>query len=95
MRDKNVEAKAFVFAYDAHDGQYRKNNKNKYISHPIMVYKILMGVTEDTTILAAALLHDVLEDTKLTYEELKSEFGHKIAYTVKQVTKDKKGDFTR
>src|SRR5205085_12157373 len=60
------------FADRAHDKQLRKYTPERYIVHPVRVMEMCKEVTNDTTILAAALLHDVLEDTQVTREEIKN-----------------------
>jgi len=83
---------AINFAAEKHRDQRRKDcYKTPYINHPIGVAYILMncaGVT-DENILAAAVLHDTLEDTQTTYEELVTNFGKTIADFVVEVTDDK------
>lgn len=82
---------AVNFACCKHRDQRRKNSTNSpYINHPVEVAHILAenGV-EDLEVLQAALLHDVLEDTDTTYEELEGRFGRKVAGVVKEVTDDK------
>ena len=87
------ERMAFMLAQEAHKGQIRKGKNKDYITHPIKVYKILKGVTKDKDVLCAALLHDVIEDTRFNYEALKKKFGKRVADIVLEVTKDKKGNF--
>ena len=84
---------AFALAQQAHKGQLRKGKNKDYITHPIKVYKILKGLTDKEDVLCAALLHDVIEDTKYTYNDLKKKFGKRVADIVMEVTKDKKGNF--
>jgi guanosine-3',5'-bis(diphosphate) 3'-pyrophosphohydrolase len=62
--------KVELFADKAHSGQQRKYNIDPYIVHPIRVMEICKKYTDDVTILAAALLHDVLEDTPVTKDEM-------------------------
>lgn len=84
--------KAAAFAADRHRDQKRKDAESSpYINHPIAVANVLAnegGVT-DPLILCAALLHDTVEDTETTAEELKEKFGRKIAAIVAEVTDDK------
>jgi|TARA_R100000501_G_C2622926_1_gene116100 (p)ppGpp synthase/HD superfamily hydrolase len=87
------ERMAFALAQQAHKGQLRKGKNKDYITHPIKVYKILKGLTDKEDVLCAALLHDVIEDTKYTYNDLKKKFGKRVADIVMEVTKDKKGNF--
>ena len=83
--------KAFDFAYQAHEGQYRKTGKKlPYIVHPIAVAKILtVEIGFGKTTAAAALLHDVIEDSNgtITFEDIKREFGNEVAEIVEGVTK--------
>ncbi len=83
---------ASAFAADKHRDQRRKGqDASPYINHPIAVANVLAneaGIT-DPVILAAALLHDTIEDTKTTAEELKAAFGPEITGIVVEVTDDK------
>ncbi|WP_273853180.1 HD domain-containing protein [Guptibacillus spartinae] len=71
--------KAVSFSAVAHDGQYRKGLPLPYFSHPVTVgfYLLEAGASEEA--IAAGILHDVVEDTAITYEMLKKEFGQVIA----------------
>jgi guanosine-3',5'-bis(diphosphate) 3'-pyrophosphohydrolase len=80
------------FAAYKHRNQKRKDEeKTPYINHPIAVAKIIseIGNIEDPEILAAALLHDTIEDTKTTPEELIENFGERVCHLVQEVTDDK------
>lgn len=80
------------FAAERHRDQRRKGeNASPYINHPIEVARILCaeGGETDPVILAAAILHDTVEDTSTTYEELCERFGQEIADVVAEVTDDK------
>lgn len=81
--------RAFEFAEQAHEGQYRKSGE-PYILHPIQVAGIIVGLELDPNTVAAAFLHDVVEDTDVTVEELKDEFNDQVAMLVDGVTKLKK-----
>jgi len=84
--------KAINFAIDKHKGQYRSDKKIPYIVHPTGVFEFLkskMGI-KDVVILVASFLHDTLEDTKTTYNEIKNEFNKEVADLVIQLTSDKK-----
>ena len=83
-KDKIIAA--YLFAQKAHDGQKRKSGE-PYIVHPLSVAKILVEMGMDTDTVAAALLHDVVEDTEVELRELKSEFGNDVAILVDGVTK--------
>ena len=86
MADKKRIEKAVKMATVAHEGQLRKSG-DPYISHPIAVMKIVedWGMDEDTII--AAVLHDTVEDTNITLEDIKKEFGEQVAFLVDGVTK--------
>lgn len=81
-----LENKALLFATEKHKGQTRKFSGKPYVVHPIRVANSLKEFTSNETIIAAALLHDTLEDTKTTFEELKTEFGDKVAVLVRELT---------
>ena len=73
-----------------HDGQYRKKTKIPYISHPFGVMTLLLRYgLKDEVILKTALLHDTLEDTEYTFNELEKDFGETIAKYVKHLSEDK------
>lgn len=81
--------KAYNFAEAAHEGQFR-NSGEKFIIHPYNVAIILTELNMDTDTIVAGLLHDVLEDTDVTYDALVQEFGQEVADLVEGVTKLKK-----
>lgn len=81
--------KAAEFAKKAHEGTFRKGSKIPYIYHPMEVALIVAQITDDPEVIAAAYLHDVLEDTDVTGEELREEFGDRVLYLVQQETEDK------
>ena len=91
MKDKIY--RAMSFSMKAHQNQKRKYSGKDYFSHPFKVFELLKDVTKDTDILCAGLLHDVVEDTKYIYDDIKSEFNEKIADLVMEVTKNKDGNF--
>ncbi|MDA8229637.1 MAG: bifunctional (p)ppGpp synthetase/guanosine-3',5'-bis(diphosphate) 3'-pyrophosphohydrolase [Desulfitobacterium hafniense] len=82
----DVVQKAYNFAENAHKGQHR-NSGEDYIQHPLEVAKILLELEMDETTIAAALLHDVVEDTRFTITDIEKEFGSEIALLVDGVTK--------
>jgi len=83
--------KAAVFADKYHTGQFRKSSGEPYIKHPVGTYRILKKVgVKDRDVLVAAFLHDTIEDTSVTYNNLKSEFNKNVADIVKGVTSNKK-----
>ncbi|MDQ7037967.1 MAG: bifunctional (p)ppGpp synthetase/guanosine-3',5'-bis(diphosphate) 3'-pyrophosphohydrolase, partial [Aquificota bacterium] len=85
-RDQEIIRKAFEFSLEKHEGQRRKSGE-PYITHTLSVAKILADLNMDQVTVCAGLLHDVLEDTNTTYEELREAFGEEIANIVEGVTK--------
>jgi GTP pyrophosphokinase len=90
--DKIINSDVLEFATCAHAGQTRKFTGVPYITHPIAVASIAKGLAKwkgvDVSLLEkVALLHDVLEDTDVTYEELVAAFGEEVASRVKILTK--------
>jgi GTP pyrophosphokinase len=84
--DRELLTRAFDFAARAHDGQVRRSGQ-EFIYHPWGAAKILAGLRLDEPILAAALLHDTVEDTGVEIEDVRAEFGEEIAKLVEGVTK--------
>lgn len=86
--EKEIEEtrQAYEYARLKHSGQFRKNNEN-YIVHPVNVACILSEMPIDIATIKAALLHDVLEDTDATTEEIKTLFGEEVLKLVEGVTK--------
>ena len=82
--------RAASFAARKHAGQLRKDGQTPYFAHPVRVAMIVRHVfgQADETALVAALLHDVIEDTTVDYDELKDEFGGDVADAVAALSKD-------
>ncbi len=78
--------KALAFSIKVHKGQTRKSGE-PYIVHPILVASIVASITEDKAMIKAALLHDVVEDTHATIEEISELFGDDVAHLVGGLTK--------
>ena len=86
-KDKNnLIKRAIEYAYNAHNGQVRKSGE-PYITHPLEVARILTKIEIDTDAIAASILHDVVEDTDVTVEQISEEFNEDIASLVDGVTK--------
>lgn len=71
--------KAAEFARKVHEGKLRKGSMVPYIVHPFEAAVIVSGMTDDPEVISAALLHDVIEDAGISYEELKMQFGSRVA----------------
>ena len=91
--DMKLLDQAYELAAKAHDGQMRRSGE-PYICHPLNVAKLLVELGMDSQSIAAALLHDVVEDTAVTLEEIKSKFGPDVALLVDGVTKLTKMTFS-
>ncbi len=88
-------ARAVSFATVAHDGAYRKGTDIPYIAHPIETALIVMTMTDDEDLIIAAILHDVVEDTEYTLEDIEKEFGKRIAELVKMESENKMPDIPK
>src|ERR1044072_8691684 len=90
--DLDVLRKAYVLAESSHRGQMRKSGE-PYITHPLAVTLLLAQLGAETTTLTASLPHDTVEDTDVTLEQVRSEFGEEVSYLVDGVTKLEKVDY--
>jgi GTP pyrophosphokinase len=90
--DLQLIARAYRFGSEAHAGQKRASGED-YLEHCVEVAKILADLHLDTHSIAAALIHDVVEDTDITLDSVEQEFGHEIARIVDGVTKIGKVQF--
>src|SRR3954462_11074477 len=84
--DEALLNKAYVFAMTAHGKQFRASG-DPYFAHPLEVAAILTDLKLDVPTIVTALLHDTIEDTLVTYDEIKEKFGEEIAGLVDGVTK--------
>src|SRR6516225_6981664 len=84
--DRDLVVRAFGFAAEAHDGQVRRSGQ-EFIYHPWGAAKILAGLRMDEATIAAALLHDTVEDTGVELDDIRAEFGDEVARLVEGVTK--------
>lgn len=91
MPDHTLLLHAADFAARKHSRQRRKNADVPYVNHPLGVAQSLVaeGGVDDAKVLAAAILHDTLEDTDTSFDELEREFGREIASMVQEVSDDK------
>ena len=82
-------SEAIAFAVKAHDGMRRKKSESPYILHPMEAAVIVGTMTDDQTLIAAAALHDVVEDAGITLEEIEACFGKRVRELVECETEDK------
>lgn len=80
--DTSVLDKAIVFAVKAHAGTERRGKAFPYIVHPLEAVEIVATMTTDQELLAAAALHDTVEDTDVTLDDIRREFGDRVAKLV-------------
>ena len=85
-------SEAILFAVKAHDGMRRKKSNAPYILHPMEAAVIVGTMTDDQNLIAAAALHDVVEDSGITIEEIAEKFGERVRELVKSETEDKRAD---
>ena len=85
-------SEAIAFAAKAHDGMRRKKSDAPYILHPMEAAVIVGTMTDDQNLIAAAALHDVVEDTDITIEEIEERFGRRVRELVESETEDKRAD---
>ena len=85
-------SEAIAFAVKAHDGMRRKKSDAPYILHPMEAAVIVGSMTDDQNLIAAAALHDVVEDADITIEEIEEKFGKRVRELVESETEDKRAD---
>ena len=85
-KDQEEINNAFLYAKNGHQGQKRKSGED-YITHPLHVAIYLAELNFDIDTIKAALLHDLVEDTDITYQDIKKTFGKEVADLVDGVTK--------
>ena len=85
-------SEAIIFAVNAHDGMRRKKNKSPYILHPMEAAVIVSTMTNDQEVIAAAALHDVVEDAGIKMETIEEIFGARVRELVESETEDKRAD---
>lgn len=89
----NILSLAYNYAKEKHDFTEKLYNNKPYIVHPKLVSLLLAYLNCDTSLISAGVLHDVIEDCGVLYEELRHLFGSDIADLVLEVTKDENGNF--
>ena len=90
IQDDRLLAEAICYAVEAHFGQRRKGCDVPYVVHPMEVAAIAAGMTEDRHVMAAAVLHDVLEDTPSTAAAIRDLFGEDVLSLIMGDTEDKR-----
>lgn len=85
-------SEAIAFAVKAHDGMRRKKSEAPYILHPMEAAVIVGTMTDDQNLIAAAALHDVVEDANITIDEIEEKFGKRVRELVESETEDKRAD---
>ena len=85
-------SEAIIFAVKAHDGMRRKKSEAPYILHPMEAAVIVGTMSDDQNLIAAAALHDVVEDAGVTIEEVEERFGKRVRELVASETEDKRAD---
>ncbi|WNZ24273.1 bifunctional (p)ppGpp synthetase/guanosine-3',5'-bis(diphosphate) 3'-pyrophosphohydrolase [Leptolyngbya sp. NK1-12] len=93
LADADLICEAFNFAYSLHEGQYRASGE-PYIAHPVAVAGLLRDLGGSAAMIAAGFLHDVIEDTDVTAEEIEQRFGIEVRRLVEGVTKLSKFNFS-
>ena len=83
---------AMIFAAKAHDGMRRKKSATPYILHPMEAATIVGTMTDDQELIAAAVLHDVVEDAGVTIKEVEEKFGKRVRELVASETENKRAD---
>jgi (p)ppGpp synthase/HD superfamily hydrolase len=84
--------KAIEFSTKAHTGLYRKGTKIPYITHPLNVAQILIEYECPESVVTAGILHDTLEDTQATVDDIRDAFGYEVADLVNAVSEPNKSD---
>ena len=87
-----LASEAIAFAVKAHDGMRRKKSEAPYILHPMEAAVIVGTMSDDQNLIAAAALHDVVEDAGVTIEEIEERFGKRVRELVQSETEDKRAE---
>lgn len=83
---------AILFALEAHSGAFRKGSSIPYILHPLEAAAIASSITDDEDVIAAAVLHDVIEDTQFGKEDIRARFGDRVLRLVLSDTENKRNE---
>ena len=89
---ENILDRAIIFATEAHKGQFRKGTQIPYILHPMEAAVIVGTMSDDQSLIAAAALHDVVEDAGVSIEEIEEKFGKRVRALVESETEDKRAE---
>ncbi len=89
IENNNRLSEAIIFATERHRGQFRKGTSTPYIVHPMETFQILYSMRADTNLLIAGVLHDTVEDTDTTLDEIIEKFGDDVADLVASNSEDK------
>ena len=92
MPKENLLNDAVEFAAQKHIGQYRKGSQLPYIIHPMEAAAICASFTNDVEVLAAAVLHDVVEDAHVAVDEIEERFGPRVAALVASESENRRED---
>lgn len=88
----DIVDRAIIFATQAHSGSLRKGTNLPYIVHPLEAGTIVSSMTNDREMIAAAILHDTVEDTDTSLDDIKNLFGDRVAKLVSSETENKRTD---
>ena len=88
----DLVSEAIIFSTEAHDGMRRRKSDVPYILHPMEVGAIVGSMTEDQEIIAASILHDVVEDAGITLEDIGERFGERVMTLVASETENKRDE---
>ena len=84
----NILEEAIIYATIMHQGKVRKFKATPFILHPLEVAQILSTMTDDPEVITAGILHDIVESTDGTLEEIEKRFGGRVAFLVSSETED-------
>ena len=85
-------SEAIIFAAKVHDGMRRRKSDSPYVLHPLEAAVIVGSMTDDQHVIAAAVLHDVVEDAGIAMDEIEQRFGTRVRQLVESETENKRED---